>query len=111
MSTAEQLPVTLDDLLRVFFAAEHNSAWPDMSDDPQWAKWKDRVDPFVKMARRGDDMPIVLPRLRPGTGEYSLYVTVTDRAEIADIICSKLARIRSCDPIVDYRCRILAAVK
>lgn len=82
MNTAEQTQVARDDLLRVFFAAEHNDAWPDMSDDPQWAKWKDRVEPFIMMARRGDDLPIVLPRLRPVTGEYSLYVIVTDRADI-----------------------------
>lgn len=68
----------LDAFLREFFAAPGNDAWPDLAPDFGWAN---RVEPFVELARRAEDGPLVLPRMVSSTDTYAMYVITPDKAD------------------------------
>lgn len=72
----------LEAFLREFFATPGNDAWPDLS--PKF-RWADRVEPFVEIARRVNDIPLVLPRMVSTTDSYALYVIVPNKAETVQI--------------------------
>ncbi|MFD4639397.1 hypothetical protein ACFWN2_18925 [Lentzea sp. NPDC058436] len=69
---------SLQNLLREFFSASHNDAWPDMAA----GGWEARVKPFVDQASSGANALIVLPWLRKATDEFVMYVIAPARADV-----------------------------
>ncbi|KAB8170797.1 hypothetical protein FH609_002410 [Streptomyces sp. 3MP-14] len=75
----------VEDFLQRFFG-QGNRAWPSM--DPAFPH-QDRTRPFVDALRRGDDAPVVLPRLYADRGPFVVYVIardIHDRAKTVELI-------------------------
>ncbi|MGW1914963.1 protein DpdD [Streptomyces sp. NPDC002076] len=81
----EQSRQSIERFLLRFFG-EGNAIWPNL--DPAFP-YKDRTLPFVEALRRGDDAPIVLPRLYTGRDRFVAYVIAREpgeRAKTAELI-------------------------
>ncbi|GAA2607328.1 protein DpdD [Streptomyces axinellae] len=81
----EQKQAALEGFLQRFFGPG-NMVWPGM--DPQY-RHKDRTLPFVEALRRGDDAPVVLPRVYQGRDRFVVYVIAQEpgeRARTAELI-------------------------
>ncbi|MEU9120108.1 protein DpdD [Streptomyces sp. NPDC048506] len=83
--TQEQKREALERFLHRFFGPG-NGVWPDL--DPNY-RYKDRTLPFVESLRRGDDAPVVLPRVYTDRDRFVVYVIAREpgeRAKTAELI-------------------------
>ncbi|WP_328376859.1 protein DpdD [Streptomyces sp. NBC_00440] len=75
----------LEGFLHRFFGPG-NGVWPGL--DPDY-RYKDRTLPFVEAIRRGDDAPVVLPRVYTDRDRFVVYVIAREpgeRAKTAELI-------------------------
>jgi hypothetical protein len=81
----EETRESTEEFLYRFFG-EGNMAWPKL--DPAYSH-KDRTLPFVESLQRGDNAPIVLPRLYTSRDRFVVYVVAREpgeRAKTAELI-------------------------
>ncbi|MGW8943694.1 protein DpdD [Streptomyces koyangensis] len=81
----EETRESIEAFLHRFFG-DGNAAWPNL--DPAYP-YKDRTLPFVESLRRGDNAPIVLPRLYTGRDRFVVYIIAREpgeRAKTAELI-------------------------
>ena len=81
----EETREAIEGFLRRFFG-EGNAVWPNL--DPAYPH-KGRTLPFVESLRRGDNAPIVLPRLYTDRDRFVVYVIAREpgeRAKTAELI-------------------------
>lgn len=83
--TQNQQREVLEGFLHRFFGPG-NGVWPGL--DPDY-RYKDRTLPFVEALRRGDDAPMVLPRVYTDRDRFVVYVIAREpgeRAKTAELI-------------------------
>ncbi|MFE6333953.1 protein DpdD [Streptomyces sp. NPDC057798] len=83
--TQNQQREALEGFLHRFFGPG-NGVWPNL--DPDF-RYKDRTLPFVEAIRRGDDAPVVLPRVYTDRDRFVVYVIAREpgeRAKTAELI-------------------------
>lgn len=81
----EQTREAIETFLHRFFGPG-NGVWPGL--DPDY-RYKDRTLPFVEAIRRGDDAPVVLPRVYTDRDRFVVYVIAREpgeRAKTAELI-------------------------